>query len=182
MKHVISTKSALLGLCLFSTVAYQASFAGEVSFGERTPSVNEFVDALSPAPEMRFRGIRPAQQPTEPPKPAKASMQLQFEFDSAQLTTASKKSLDNLSEALKTNQLQSYRFVIEGHTDAMGSESYNQSLSERRAASVKGYLIQKHSIDAERLDVVGLGESAPLNDSNPFDASNRRVAILNVGE
>lgn len=182
MKHLISTKSALLGLCLLSTVAYQASFAGEVNFGERTPSVNDFVDALSPAPQMRFRGIRPAQQATEPAKPAKASMQLQFEFDSAQLTAASKKSLDNLSTALKTNQLQSYRFVIEGHTDAMGSESYNQSLSERRAASVKNYLIQEHGIDAGRLDVVGLGESAPLNVSNPFDASNRRVAILNVGE
>jgi outer membrane protein OmpA-like peptidoglycan-associated protein len=65
--------------------------------------------------------------------------------------------------------------VIEGHTDATGSDDYNLSLSQRRAASVKQYLISVHGIDAARLEAVGLGKTRPLYAADPFAPENRRV-------
>ncbi len=179
MKSLLLKQTAALGLFTLLLLTVQQTISAEVNFGERTPSVNEFVDALTP--QLRFRGIRPVSE-MQASEPAKASMQLQFEFDSAELTAASKTSLDNLSAALKSSDLERYRFVIQGHTDALGGEAYNQRLSERRAESVKRYLVERHQVDASRLEVVGLGEREPLDVNNPFASSNRRVAILNIGQ
>lgn len=197
----------LLALC---TVTMHEALAQEVHFGTRTPSVNEFVEALDPSSGPRMRGIRPASTAavaataaaastaavaTAAAAPAagaaavdsasneapKASMQLQFAFDSANLTPESMASLDNLSSALKSERLGEYNFRIEGHTDAAGPEGYNQSLSERRAAAVRAYLVQKHQISPERLQVVGRGEAEPVDVINPYSGINRRVAIANLG-
>ncbi len=71
------------------------------------------------------------------------------------------------------------RLQIEGHTDASGSDEYNLGLSRRRAMAVATYLVERQGIEAERLVVLGLGESAPLMD-NPFDGRNRRVQFMRV--
>ena len=65
--------------------------------------------------------------------------------------------------------------LIEGHTDAVGSELYNESLSQRRAQSVRRYLVTMHGIDASRLEAVGLGEHSPLPGHGPLAGENRRV-------
>ncbi|MBU4316286.1 MAG: OmpA family protein [Proteobacteria bacterium] len=62
---------------------------------------------------------------------------------------------------------------VEGHTDATGSESYNQTLSEQRAISVKNALIQQN-VDSRRITTIGFGESMPISSS---DAVNRRVEL-----
>lgn len=69
------------------------------------------------------------------------------------------------------------KVVIEGHTSASGQASYNQSLSEKRAASVRQLLIDQYSVDADRLTAVGYGESRLLDTSNSAEASriNRRI-------
>jgi outer membrane protein OmpA-like peptidoglycan-associated protein len=66
--------------------------------------------------------------------------------------------------------------MIEGNTDSVGSDQYNQRLSERRAASVKTYLVNK-GVNAGILDTVGYGESRPVatNDTAEGRAKNRRV-------
>lgn len=166
--------------------------ADEKNFGAQTPSVNEFVKALAQPlqPQLRFRGIKrisAAEAPVSAAVPVRAepssvSMQLQFEFDSHRLTQISKESLDNLSAALMTDDLVNFRFRIAGYTDASGGDKYNQSLSERRADSVKNYLIFRHSIDERRLDIIGLGEQDLLDATNPNSEINRRVAIRNLGE
>jgi len=166
--------------------------ADEKNFGAQTPSVNEFVEALAqpPQPQLRFRGIKrisaaeapvPAAVP-EATDPSSVSMQLQFEFDSHRLTQSSKESLDNLSAALMTDDLVNFRFRIAGYTDASGGDRYNLSLSERRADSVKNYLIFRHSIDENRLEIIGLGEQDLLDATNPNSEVNRRVAIRNLGQ
>jgi outer membrane protein OmpA-like peptidoglycan-associated protein len=73
---------------------------------------------------------------------------------------------------------------IEGHTDAVGSEAYNQTLSEQRAASVKEYLVQQFHIDPTRLTVKGLGKSKPIttNDTEAGRSKNRRVEVVNTGQ
>jgi len=167
--------------------------AEEKNFGAHTPSVNELVKALAqpPQPQLRFRGIKRISVAVEAPVPAAVpetadtssiSMQLQFEFDSHRLTQSSKESLDNLSAALMTDDLVNFRFRIVGYTDASGGDKYNQNLSERRASSVRNYLIFRHSIDESRLEIIGLGEQDLFDVDNPNSEINRRVAIRNLGE
>jgi outer membrane protein OmpA-like peptidoglycan-associated protein len=67
--------------------------------------------------------------------------------------------------------------LIEGHTDALGSDRYNLELSERRAIAVARYLVVHHGIAPERLQVAGKGKSEPLL-SDPYDPRNRRVQFI----
>jgi len=74
------------------------------------------------------------------------------------------------------------RLSIEGHTDTDGADDYNMSLSQRRAESVRGYLIKEYSIEAARLEAKGWGESKPIdtNDSPEGKANNRRVELVKL--
>lgn len=70
--------------------------------------------------------------------------------------------------------------TIEGHTDAQGAEAYNQTLSQRRADSVKTQLVSRYGIAADRINAVGFGESRPVasNDTAAGRAENRRVVAI----
>jgi OmpA-OmpF porin, OOP family len=96
-----------------------------------------------------------------------------FELDSDRLSEAAKANLAEFSKALSDRRLAHARFSIEGHTDALGSESYNQRLSERRAEAVVKFLHEK-GIDPSRLVVTGYGQSNPRT-ADPYDPVNRRV-------
>jgi outer membrane protein OmpA-like peptidoglycan-associated protein len=65
--------------------------------------------------------------------------------------------------------------VVEGHTDAIGTDAYNIELSQRRAAAVKQYLVTVHGIEPERLKHIGFGKYRPIEGADPFAAENRRV-------
>lgn len=97
-----------------------------------------------------------------------------FAFDSAELTASGKANLDKLSEVLKNNP--DTNINIYGHTDSKGTDAYNQGLSERRAASVKNYLISK-GVVSSRMFTMGVGEKEPVatNDTEAGRAQNRRV-------
>ncbi|MFQ5471000.1 MAG: OmpA family protein [Gammaproteobacteria bacterium] len=153
----------------------QVSYAETLHFGIKTPTVDEFVTNLAPKP--RFRGIRPAAKETSPPT---VSMNIKFAFDSYELNSSSRETLDNLSAALKSPELASSTFIIEGHTDATGSPEYNQVLSEKRAMSVKEYLVKK-GVKSSQLSTLGKGEDGLLDTSKPNDGVNRRVAVVNIG-
>jgi len=100
-----------------------------------------------------------------------------FETGNAQLTGNAFANLGKLSNFL--NKYPERSLVIEGHTDSVGSESSNQSLSQRRADSVRQYLLQQ-GVAANRLTAVGKGESYPVasNDSTSGRALNRRVEVI----
>ena len=66
----------------------------------------------------------------------------------------------------------------EGHTDAVGSEVYNNKLSDERAASVKEYLVNKFGISAKQISASGKGKSGLLDPSHPDSEVNRRVRIV----
>ncbi len=102
---------------------------------------------------------------------------VEFALGSADLTDAARRQLDEIGEALTSDALSHYGFRISGHTDATGTEQFNQDLSELRANSVRDYLTHNYAISDERLEAIGLGESAPAVPSDPFDPSNRRVEI-----
>lgn len=110
------------------------------------------------------------------PQPRSLDLVIQFEFDSAKLKTESKPLLDNLSTALKSDRLKSIQFKVEGHTDAKGTETYNQALSLKRAHAVVEYMTQQ-GIEAERLKAEGKGFAELLVPEKPLAMENRRVRI-----
>ena len=75
------------------------------------------------------------------------------------------------------------KIEVEGHTDSVGSDQYNQALSERRADSVRSYLVSQH-IDPQSVTAVGLGEGHPVasNDTSAGRQQNRRVELVVSGE
>ena len=101
-----------------------------------------------------------------------------FEFDSARLTSADKTKLDTIATRLK-QEAPSAQLRVSGHTDSVGSDAYNQKLSEKRAHSVTEYLIGAGVPRSNFVSVVGAGESHPVADNKTADgrASNRRVEI-----
>jgi len=110
------------------------------------------------------------------PQPRSLDLVIQFEFDSAKLKSESKPLLDNLSTALKSDRLKSIQFKLEGHTDAKGTEAYNQVLSLKRANAVMDYMTQQ-GIEAERLQAQGKGFAELLMPDKPLSMENRRVRI-----
>lgn len=99
-----------------------------------------------------------------------------FEFDSAQLTPSAEAILDGVSEKLMTND--QLRIRLEGHTDSVGPAAYNKELSQRRADSVKSYLVNK-GFSADNITTIGYGEEQPVasNDTAEGRAQNRRVEL-----
>ncbi len=101
-----------------------------------------------------------------------------FEFNKADLKSEFESELANLATVLSKNY-PTATLIVRGHSDATGPETYNRVLSEKRAISVKTFLISQ-GIDAERVSSEGLGESAPIasNDSAEGRAKNRRVELI----
>ena len=100
-----------------------------------------------------------------------------FSVNSAMLNSGARTTLDEASDVFI--EYRKTAIISQGHTDSSGSEEYNQTLSERRAASVANYLIGQ-GIDSTRVTAVGYGESQPVA-SNATDADremNRRVDLL----
>lgn len=99
---------------------------------------------------------------------------LNFEFGSSTLTAASKVELDKIAAGLKGQP--SMGLVIEGHTDSVGSDAYNMSLSKERAGSARSYLVGQ-GVEGSRLEAKGFGESKPIASNKTKDgrAENRRV-------
>lgn len=95
-----------------------------------------------------------------------------FDFDSATLKPGAYSEIDRVAKVLR--DFPQTRIRVEGHTDAKGSEVYNQKLSERRARSVTNALGHR-GIDPARLVSVGYGETRPISSD---DAANRRVSIV----
>lgn len=115
----------------------------------------------------------------EAPAPS-INIKVFFEFDSAILKPEAQDVLDNLGEALTYGELNNYRFQIAGHTDAVGTDAYNQTLSEQRAKAVLDYLVMMFGIDAARLEPIGFGESQLLHPDDPEGDANRRVQVTRL--
>ena len=105
-----------------------------------------------------------------------------FDFDKATIRPESYPVLDDAAKILTDNP--KIMVEIQGHTDSQGSDSYNQTLSEKRAYAVVEYLVKTKGIDVNRLKAVGYGESKPItsNDNAEGRALNRRVEFVILGE
>jgi outer membrane protein OmpA-like peptidoglycan-associated protein len=110
----------------------------------------------------------------------KIDLEINFDYNSADISAKSLPSVQALGRALSNPDLRGSTFVVAGHTDAAGGESYNQDLSERRADSIKRYLVDKYGIAGTDLVTVGYGKSKLKDPANPMAEANRRVQVVNM--
>lgn len=109
-------------------------------------------------------------------------LEINFDYNSAALAPQAEPQLKSLGDALTSEELQGAVVMLGGHTDAQGGNSYNQSLSERRAEAVKRYLTEHYHLSADRLIAVGYGKTRLKDPADPLGAENRRVQIVNLAE
>jgi outer membrane protein OmpA-like peptidoglycan-associated protein len=107
-------------------------------------------------------------------------LDIQFDYNSDQISSASMPAVRSLGEALSNPNLKGSTFVVAGHTDAVGGEAFNQGLSERRADTIKRFLAEKYGITGSELVTVGYGKSRPKDPNAPMDPINRRVQVVNM--
>ncbi len=163
---------------------------------QSNPSADQIIQSLKPSGNLldgKTRGIRLANPnataATPQAAPAAAAtgpsvdLSVEFASGSAELTPQAMATLDQLGRALTSQDLSTYKFRIEGHTDTVGSAAANKSLSQRRAEAVAGYLEQKYGVTAARLDAIGMGEDGLKVPTPPqtANAQNRRVKVINLG-
>ena len=176
---------------LLACLAITPAKANEINIYEEQffpKTAEDFIKALKPISQNR--GISIEYQEAEidntqpiiksPNKPS-VNLRIHFAFNSARLDEKSKFLLYELSKALTSEDLSSYKFSIVGHTDVVGPNQYNQSLSEKRAIAVRSYLTSMLGIQKQRLETEGHGEENLLDPYNPKSYVNRRVEITNLG-
>jgi outer membrane protein OmpA-like peptidoglycan-associated protein len=116
------------------------------------------------------------------PKRPKVDLEINFDYNSAALTPRAEPQLNDLGTALTSSELAGSVFMLGGHTDAKGNDEYNQTLSERRAETVKRFLMEKYHLRAANLVSAGYGQKGLKNAAYPFAAENRRVEIVNMAD
>ena len=104
---------------------------------------------------------------------------VRFGFDRTELSPEAKAALDRFAEGLKTENRNVY-VEIQGHTDAVGQDGYNEELGLERAEAVRLYLNREHGLPLHRMNVISYGEASPLADNGSREgrAQNRRVALV----
>jgi len=110
----------------------------------------------------------------------KIDLEINFDYNSADISAKSLASVQALGRALSNPDLKGSTFVVAGHTDAAGGEAYNQDLSERRADSIKRYLVDKFGIAGPDLVTVGYGKTKLKDPANPLADVNRRIQVVNM--
>ena len=178
------------------------------SFAQR-PTEEQILNALRPAPAGKTRGLTVDRQNVEEQRFVDSirkvknrqltlnerqkaveiaanrptiDLEIYFDYDSAAITPRAEDELMTLGRSLTNPDLRGSVFLIAGHTDAQGADDYNQRLSERRAAAVKRFLMDKFDLSSESLVAAGYGESKLKDKADPTASENRRVQIANFDQ
>lgn len=175
-----------LAIALPSLAMAQAQYSAEDIAKHFSPAVEEVAAVEEcPAgniclPKKKSRGVcigsaSKCGKKTAAAKPDVGGFDLliTFELGSDRLSAQAEQNLKEFAKAMTTDGLSGMKFNVDGHTDASGSDSFNLTLSQRRAASVVRFL-EAAGISNDRLKAQGHGETAPRSD-DPFAAINRRV-------
>lgn len=184
--------------------------AGLALAGDNNVSPSQILDALKPKPVTRGLSAGPQADPAVQAKEStflntvrnrstrslstgereqiaelaatkpKIDLEIQFDYNSADIARTSVPAVQALGKALSDPALKGSTFVVAGHTDAIGGEEYNQGLSERRADTIKKYLVQNYGLNGTDLVTVGYGKTKLKDATNGADPINRRVQIVNM--
>jgi outer membrane protein OmpA-like peptidoglycan-associated protein len=192
----VQARSKFLIVALASAAALSSARAGDVKQLGATPGQDQLIQSLTPpgqgaSQDIQGRGLRvlsgkgPQTGNAGEAHDTRASavaLDVRFATGSADLTDAARDTVDRIGKALNSQQLSSYKFRIEGHTDSTGRADRNLVLSQKRAEAVKAYLVSSEGIQADRLQTEGKGSSEPLDPDHPASGVNRRVQIVNLGQ
>ncbi|KIZ40468.1 MULTISPECIES: OmpA family protein [Rhodopseudomonas] len=144
------------------------------------PAESRFVDTLRNRTTRSLSAGEREQIATIAKDKPNIDLEITFDYDSAKISARAERAVEALGKALSNPALKGSTFVVAGHTDAIGSEAYNQDLSERRADTIKRVLVEQYGIPGADLVTVGYGESKPKDPAAPLDPSNRRVQVVNM--
>lgn len=148
---------------------WQAGVGVGLNFGGSTRQVAQVTEpAPEPIPE-------PAPVVEEAPQVVRVELDVKFDFDKSAVKEESYGDIKNLADFM--NQYPQTNTTVEGHTDSVGTDAYNQKLSERRASAVRDVLVNQYGVGADRVNSAGYGESRPVADNATEEgrAINRRV-------
>ncbi|HET8727727.1 MAG TPA: OmpA family protein [Alphaproteobacteria bacterium] len=147
---------------------------------EKGPSRGLSIGGTTQGPSTTGSAAAAAEPTPEAPRSASFGS-IQFELNSARLTPRAMVTLDTVGEVLADPGMAGRSFVVEGHTDASGSDDYNRRLSAERARAVVDYLVSHYDLPEDRFSAVGRGEVQLLPGLAPVSAEHRRVVIMNAG-
>ncbi len=162
------------GACVVTSGVVHPDCAGAKPAAPAKPAEPAKPAAPAEAPKAAAPAARPA------PASVKQSVVIQadalFDFDKSVLRPDGRKSIDDAVAKLQGVDVE--MVIATGHTDSVGSDAYNQKLSERRAGAVKDYLVSK-GIPAAKITTIGKGESQPVATNKTAEGrqKNRRVDI-----
>src|SRR6266481_8371394 len=198
------------GLSIVTIGAALSMTAGLALAGDNTVSADQILSALKPRPLTRGLSTGVQADPAATAKEASfvetlrnrktrslslgereeiaeiastkpnIDLEIHFDYNSADISKGSTQAVQELGKALSNASLNGSTFVVAGHTDAVGGEAYNQDLSERRADTIKKYLIDKYGLNGSNLVTVGYGKTKPKDPNAPLDPVNRRVQVVNM--
>jgi OOP family OmpA-OmpF porin len=145
--------------------------------GCSTANKNQPPPAVEPPVEAPAKALPPPPPEPEPELQKFVIDGVNFDFNKFNLTPSAVIILDDAVRVLNSHP--SVRYEVAGHTDSVGSDSYNQGLSEQRANAVRDYLVDR-GVSPSQLVTRGYGESQPVapNDNDSGRAQNRRVELL----
>ena len=143
-----------------------------------TSELRDTTQRSSNTPEPQFKAELRKLIPTLP----SADVNIDFDYKSSGLKAQAEPALKELGQALADPNMQKFRYVVVGHTDAAEGRDDDQPLSEDRAAAVRDYLVKNYGVSPERIVSIGFGKGRPKEPSNPLSPVNRRVEIINIGE
>ena len=140
-----------------------------VNFGGSTKPVAAPVAEPTPVEPVVYEEVE------EVAEAVRVELDVKFDFDKADVKQDSYSDIENLAEFMK--QYPQTATTVEGHTDSVGNATYNQKLSERRAAAVRDTLVNQFGVEADRVNAVGYGKDRPVADNATSEgrAINRRV-------
>lgn len=140
-----------------------------MNFGGGSKPVAQVAEA---APEPM---AEPAPVAEEPAQVVRVELDVKFDFDKAQVKEESYGDIKNLADFM--NQYPQTNTTVEGHTDSVGTDTYNQKLSEKRASAVREVLVNQYGVEGQRVNAAGYGETQPVADNATESgrAINRRV-------
>jgi outer membrane protein OmpA-like peptidoglycan-associated protein len=153
---------------------------GAPSRSDATEADGKFVQSLRNRPTRSLSADEREQIAAIVKDKPKIDLEINFDYNSDRISTRSLHAVQALGRAMSHPDLKGSTFVVAGHTDAAGSEAYNQDLSERRADSIKRYLVDKAGIPATDLVTVGYGKTMLKDPANPLAEANRRVQVVNT--
>ncbi len=131
--------------------------------------------APPPPPPVEVVAPPPPAAPA-PPRRVSFSADTLFSFDRSEIGPQGKAALDQFAHELAGMHLDA--ITVEGHTDRLGSQAYNQKLSMRRAEAVKSYLVSAGGVDAGRISAVGMGESQPVTKAEDCHGTKPKPKLI----